>query len=229
MVKYIAPFFVWLFFSCAGEERKMDQPGSLENELSELKSEEIRVFPYESKVDSIIYQSLFAWNEQLIGIASPTNDDIGKRGLRLQLLEMNEDSSLTLINQSSYGYDSRTFFPSFFKISNRKFVLVNTGERESWGNKIMELKDNEFIDMGFIDAATAKSNGSSNAEEAKYRHGNIAEIAQFNEYAGGIEINFIGDSVVLFDDGNGGYDLIRGANQIQYRLLGDQFKLQTNY
>ncbi|MEM7162651.1 MAG: hypothetical protein AAF487_09465 [Bacteroidota bacterium] len=180
---------------------------------------------YESRVDSIIYQNLFEWKDKWVGIAQPVNDEIGKRGLRLQLLKMKPDSSMQLISESSYGYDSRIFYPSFFEIADRTFLLVNTGERESWGNKVIELKDTSFVELGFIDAAILEENVKG--EEYAYRHENIAKAANLIAQNGNISFQFVGDSLIIFDDGKGGYDRKLSCDELTYSISGMQLIMRT--
>ncbi len=213
--------------SCGDPEHKEDSVSTNTDTNAETNMLEIERIDYESKVDSVNYQSLFKWDKNWIGIAEFYNEEKDVNLFSLQLLEMNKDSSLTLISQTERSFDGLVFYPTFFRVSERVFILANTGAMESWGNKIFELKGTEFINMGFIDAASVEPNQDD--DEQEYYHRNIAKNATFTLQDKSIKINFQGDSIVLFDDQKGAYDLILGPEQLEYTLSGDQFTLQTNY
>lgn len=211
-------------FSCQNNRTE-----SLENE-SETETDghnvtELVGINYTSRDDSLTYQAIFNWKDkQWLGIAEPVVPN--RNGLSLQLLEMNEDSTVEVIANSSYGFDSRTFYPSYFQSEERDLLLVNMGERESWGNKIIEIVGQEFKDLGFVDVSKATRN--SKDEEHEHRFDNIAPhcLVSDNEP---ITIRFTCDSLVLFDDLKGAIDTIISADQVKYVLKGDLFQLETKY
>lgn len=211
--------------SCVDERASEGNADADGTSSSESNSIEIPSLDILSRVDSVIYQNVFQLeNGQFLAIAEPMENK--KEGLCLQLLEMKEDSSMNLISHSSYGYDSRIYYPTFFEHEDHTFLLVNTGERESWGNKIIELKGDEFIDRGYVDAAIAIRNEPG--DEYAYRFGNIAEqsIVSDNEP---FTFSFACDSLILFDDKQGALDTILSSKSVRYTLKGDQFKLETIY
>ncbi|NND76894.1 MAG: hypothetical protein HKN39_01765 [Flavobacteriales bacterium] len=225
MERYLSIIFFTLLFSCSTEEdgQKIVLDKEVINDIGN--SIEIPSLDIVSKVDSIFYQNVFQMeNGQYIAIAEPVNDRF--EGLCLQLLEMAYDSSMNVIASSSYGYDSRTYFPTFFKQGKRTFLLVNTGERDSWGNKVMELTNKEFKEFGFIDVAKATRNRPG--EDHEFRHENIARFSILSDNEP-LTLTFTCDSIILFDDQKSALDTLLSSDQVKYVLKEGQLALETKY
>jgi|GEM_PF-6889520 len=154
--------------------------------------------------------------DKWLAVAQPTNEN-NRRGIRMQLMSMNVDSTFSVHTESSPGYDSAKLFPTFFKdAQGRLIILADTGERQSWGQKVYLLNNERFEDLGFLDVGTVAYTEEDGQQILAPT--TIAERVTIEQTKKGLEFRFSGKDLVLFDDGKGNLDTIIDASSICYRL-----------
>lgn len=136
-------------------------------------------------------------------------------GLRLYRYRANADSSADVLAISSAAYDSWTMLPTCFGTSDssRFWVLANFGEKQSWGQKLMQL-DTAFHDIGFLEVTLPTR--TIETDTAYLKRENIAPFTRVNSSADTTVFTFVCDSVHLYDDLQGNNDLIVPASALRY-------------
>ena len=145
-------------------------------------------------------------------------------GLRLYRYRALPDSSAEVLATSAPAYDSWTMLPTFFAADSNStddlWLLVNFGERESWGQKLMRLTGEGFKDCGFLDAALPVR--VTDEEGARTKRGNIAPFARLEFVGDSTWIRFACDSVHLYDDQRGGLDRNVPASTVRFLHAPDE-------
>ena len=219
-------FLVALLVACTSsddhDKSNLDTP-----EEGFLGENAFEVLDFEPNIDSVWYHNIYRIRgNRLLGIAQPIN--ASRKGIRLQILELQQDSSLTLISESAGAFDSYVYLPSFFDVGEEVIMLVNTGYQDTWGNRIVKLMNNGFEELGFIDAGIAIRTTEPNEYDGLFfKFENISECAEFSD--NGKEISFSCDSLVLFDDGKGNINQIIAGEDIKYILKNGVYSLETNF
>lgn len=139
-------------------------------------------------------------------------------GLQLMHYKARPDSSAEVIAISTPAYDSWTMLPTFFLPDQREdmVLLVNFGERQSWGQKVIGFGKEGFTDIGFMDVAVPVT--TEEDEERAYRLENAGPLARVTGNAKDLRITFATDSLFLYDDLRGGTELILPASRVEYRI-----------
>lgn len=138
-------------------------------------------------------------------------------GLRLYRYRARPDSSAQIIAVSAPGYDSWTMLPTFFDVRDmpdRRLILANFGERQSWGQKLMVMNDTNFMDLGFIDAAFPER--VSEEDTTYLKRTNLGPYARMGMTLDTAVFTFACDSVFLYDDLNGRTDVIVPASDLRF-------------
>lgn len=154
-----------------------------------------------------------------LAVAQPLQES-NRRGVRMQLLLADTDTSFRALTESSPGYDSAMLFPTFFVDAHgRHIILADTGERESWGQKVYLLDQGVFTDLGFIDVGLPMQ-GPDNADaDADIIPKNIAPVVRLDlDGKGGIDFRFETEEIILFDDTQGHLDTLVRAKDYLYNL-----------
>lgn len=148
-------------------------------------------------------------------VASPVEETY--EGLRLYRYELGTKDALPVITASSSpGYDSWTLLPTFFQhplLDSAYVILANLGERNSWGQKVMSMKDG-FSDLGFLDVAIPERITEGDSTYTRLR--NIGPETRCIADGAGLEFHFVCDSVHLYDDLRGSLDVVVPAGSLRY-------------
>ncbi|MEX1132617.1 MAG: hypothetical protein WEC15_05285, partial [Flavobacteriales bacterium] len=152
-----------------------------------------------------------------------SNVDETYEGLRLYKYSLVGKEKQPLIHSSSSpGYDSWTLLPTFFmdpRQDSAYIALANTGERNSWGQKVLGMKDG-FTDLGFLDVAVPEWVDEGDTTLLRLR--NIAPYTRCRAEGAGMSFLFECDSVYLYDDLRGGLDIVVPANWLRYTWTPEQ-------
>jgi len=152
-----------------------------------------------------------------------SNVDETYEGLRLYKYSLAGKEKKPLIRSSSSpGYDSWTLLPTFFADplhDSTYIVLANMGERNSWGQKVLSMKD-RFTDLGFMDVAIPEWVEEGDTTLLRLR--NIGPYTRCRAEGEGISFRFECDSIYLYDDLRGSMDIVVPANWLRYTWTPDQ-------
>ena len=135
-------------------------------------------------------------------------------GLRMYHYRFAPDSAVDMLATSKPGYDSWTMLPTFFPAdttADAMWILANIGERESWGQKLVRF-GSRFEDMGFLDAALPERSVEDDTLRLKRR--SIAPSIRVEERNDTTYFRFACDSVFLYDDQAGSYDVVLPAQHV---------------
>lgn len=180
--------------------------------------------------DNVKHDTLLIYTTHALGdgtfMMAARNVDDTREGLRLFLYRPRPDSTADVIAASSPAYDSYTMLPTFFTTGDTAdgtIILTNLGEKQSWGQKVFWLKDGRFTDLGFIDAAQRDRRTEDDSTFNWYV--NIAPRMAVRGAAGRFDFTFRGDSVMLYDDLQGGSEVVLPTSRIAYRYDGTRLLL----
>ena len=149
------------------------------------------------------------------------NAEDKREGLRLVLYKPLPDSSAEVLAVSKPAYDSEVMLPTYFgtaDTSDGTIILANYGGLESWGQNVFWIKDHRFIDLGWLDVA--ERGWKTRMDSLQQWRTNIAPFTAVHGADGQFEFTFSGDSLQLFDDLEGGTEVMFPANRIRYRYDG---------
>lgn len=167
--------------------------------------------------DTLLIQTTFDLGDSTyVMVASNVMENF--EGLRLYRYRFGAGDSVEMMAISPPAYDSWTMLPTFFPLdtlapSDAMWVLANFGEKESWGQKLL-LLDEEFSDMGFLDAALPERVLEDDTLRLKRR--NMAPFMRYSEHGDTAVWLFACDSVFLYDDQDGGQDRVLAAERVRY-------------
>lgn len=177
--------------------------------------------------DNVHHDTLLVYTTHALGdgtfVMAARNVEDTRDGLRLYLYRPRPDSSADVLAASSPAYDSYTMLPTFFATGDTAdgiVILANLGEKQSWGQKVFWLKDRRFQDLGFIDVAQRDQRTEGDSTIA-WRV-SIAPRVQVRGSGGRFDFTFQGDSVQLYDDLQGGLEVMLPAARIAYRFNGQR-------
>lgn len=139
-------------------------------------------------------------------------------GLRLYRYRLNPNGTPEMLTISTPAYDSWTMLPTFFPEepstpSGALWVLANFGEKESWGQKLLRLNQ-DFTDLGFLDVAVPERLVEDDTLRLKRR--SIAPFTRLMRSGDTTTFSFACDSVYLYDDQEGGLDVVLHASRVRY-------------
>ncbi len=167
--------------------------------------------------DTLLVQTSFVLGDgsQLM-VASHVEDTF--EGLRLYRYTLRPDSSVQILAVSSPAYDSWTLLPTFFPLDHTApegalWVMANTGEKESWGQKLM-LLDSAFHDIGFLDMALPER--VTEEDTMRLKRSSIAPFLRLTQQGDTAFWRFACDSVYLYDDQQGQRDRILEAHRVMF-------------
>lgn len=177
--------------------------------------------------DTLLIQVTFDMRDgSYLMVAS--NQETTFEGLRLYRYKLNHDGSPHMLAISSPAYDSWTMLPTFFKAPEEPstyIVLANFGEKQSWGQKVMQLNDAGFTDLCFLDAALPQLVNDADMDTSFVRLANVGPRTRIVTGDGQITFEFAGDSLYLYDDLRGATDRLIEAQRVRYELIGKQLQL----
>lgn len=163
--------------------------------------------------DTLLTQVTFDMGDgSFVMVASNVEETF--EGLRLYHYRLAADSTVNMLAVSKPGYDSWTMLPTFFPADTSggdMWILANIGERESWGQKLMRFGSG-FADMGFLDAALPERVMEDDTLRLKRR--NIGPSMRASEHNDTTYFRFTCDSVFLYDDQAGAYDVVYDAQHV---------------
>lgn len=154
------------------------------------------------------------------------NMEDDREGLRLIQYRPRPDSSAEVLAVSKPAYDSQVMLPTFFVTNDTAdgvIILANYGGLESWGQNVFWLKDHQFKDLGWLDVT--ERGWKTRLDSLQQWRTSIAPRTVVSEADGQFEFTFTTDSVQLFDDLQGGTEVMLPSNRIKYRYDGDQMVL----
>lgn len=137
-------------------------------------------------------------------------------GLRLYRFKPGKQGAVEMMAVSSPGHDSWTLFPTFFEDPSGKgkwIIAANTGDRDSWGQKIYRLSDAGFEDLGFLDVTLPERQ-----DDGMLRLRNVAQHLRCSLEADALRLSFACDSIFLYNDLKGGVDQVLRATSVEYRM-----------
>lgn len=140
-------------------------------------------------------------------------------GLRLYRFKPGNQGAVEMMAVSSPGHDSWTLFPTFFEDPSRKgtwIIAANTGDRDSWGQKVYLLSESGFEDLGFLDVTLPERQ-----DDGTLRLRNVAQHLRCTLEADALRLSFACDSVFLYNDLKGGVDQVLPATSVEYRMGGN--------
>lgn len=138
-------------------------------------------------------------------------------GLRLYKYSLEgKDRSPRIQASSSPGYDSWTLLPTYFEhpLEDSAYILLaNMGERNSWGQKVISMKE-QFADLGFLDVAIPERITEGDSTYIRLR--NIGPETRCTAEGAGLAFEFVCDSLHLYDDLRGNMDIMVPASWVRY-------------
>lgn len=159
-------------------------------------------------------------------VMAAKNVDEKREGLRLILYRPKPDSSAEVLAVSKPAYDSEVMLPTYFTTGDTAdgiIILANYGGLESWGQNAFWLKDHHFIDLGWLDVADR--GWKTRMDSLQQWRSNIAPLTAVHGADGRFEFTFTGDSLQLYDDLQGGTEVMFPASRIKYRYDGHRMEL----
>lgn len=162
-------------------------------------------------------------------VMAAKNKEDTREGLRLYLYEPRRDSTADVLAVSPPAYDSYTMLPTFFATSDPSdgmLILANFGEKETWGQRVLWLKDGRFQDIGWLDVAHREWKVRDDST-VQWRT-NIAPFARVQGANGKFLITFDADSVQLFDDLEGHQEVMLPSARVAYRYDGRHMELMVD-
>lgn len=162
-------------------------------------------------------------------VMAAKNVDEKREGLRLILYTPKPDSSAEVLAVSKPAFDSEVMLPTYFSSGDSAdgiIILANYGGLESWGQNVFWLKDHRFVDLGWLDVADR--GWKTRLDSLQQWRSNIAPLTAVQGTDGQFEFSFTGDSLQLFDDLQGGAEVMFPANRIKYRYDGHRMQLMVD-
>jgi len=178
--------------------------------------------------DTLLIYTTHAMGNGLFVMAARNVEDT-REGLRLYLYRPRPDSSADVLAVSKPAYDSYTMLPTYFTTGDTAdgiIILANYGERESWGQNVFLLKDDQFKDLGWLDVA---ERGWKTQDDSTFQwRDNIAPQVKVKGEDGRFAFTFKGDSVQLYDDLQGHKEVMLPTDHIAYHYDGTQMVLMVD-
>ena len=219
--KHLFFLFVSILLVACGEsadpqDKKVESIEQIE--IPEGSYERISLMPIEDhfELDSILIHNTYELKEGEFMIVSRPSEESFK-GLQMHLYRLQD--SIPIVSSSSVpAYDSWIYLPTFFVSEDQldTLILAELGERESWGCRLLRIEDGQFKDLGFIDVALRDSKFDEELEDDVMVLKTIAPFTNILSVSNGLSITFASDSVHVFDDQNGGLDILYPAAAVRY-------------
>lgn len=172
----------------------------------------------------LVYTTHDLGNGEFVMAAKHADDK--REGLRLILYRPRPDSSAEVLAVSKPAYDSEVMLPTYFSTGDTAdgtVILANYGGLESWGQNVFWLKGHRFIDLGWLDVAYRE--WKTRMDSLQQWRGNIAPRTVVHGADDHFEFSFTGDSLQLYDDLQGGTEVMFPASRVKYRYDGDRMIL----
>lgn len=159
-------------------------------------------------------------------ILAGKNVEDNREGLRLIQYHPRPDSSAEVLAVSKPAYDSQVMLPTYFAsddTADGTIILANYGGVESWGQNVFWLKDHQFTNLGWLDIA--EHGWKTRFDSLQQWRTNIGPKTAVSGADGQFEFAFTTDSLQLFDDLQGGIEVVLPSNRVKYRYDGDEMVL----
>ncbi len=172
----------------------------------------------------LVYTTHALGNGEFVMAAKNVEDK--REGLRLILYRLKPNKSAEVLAVSKPAYDSEVMLPTYFSTGDTAdgiIILANYGGLESWGQNAFWLKDNRFIDLGWLDVADR--GWKTRMDSLQQWRSNIAPLTVVQGVDGQFEFTFTGDSLQLFDDLQGGKEVMFPKDRVKYRYDGHRLEL----
>ncbi len=154
-------------------------------------------------------------------VMAARNVEENREGLRLYLYKPRPDSSAEILAVSKPAYDSEVMLPTFFSTGDTAdgtIILANYGGLESWGQNVFWLVGGHFKDLGWLDVADRTF--KVRMDSLQQWRSTIAPFTNVHGEGGKFDFTFRGDSVLLYDDLQGGREVMLPTSRIRYRYDG---------
>lgn len=149
-----------------------------------------------------------------------------REGLRMYRYRPRPDSTAEVLAVSMPAYDSEVMLPTFFRTNNPAdgvIILANYGAAQSWGQNVFLLKEGEFRVLGWLDVALGSWKQSAEGNQ-RWLLGIGPETKVYGT-ANEFEFIFTSDSVFVYDDLQGGRELMYPSDRVRYRFNGEEMLL----
>lgn len=180
--------------------------------------------------DNVRNDTLLIYTTHALGngtfVMAARNIDDTREGLRLILYRPRPGSSAAVLSTSKPAYDSELMLPTYFATGDTAdgiIILANYGGRDSWGQNVFWLKNGQFTDLGWLDVAERE--WVQLGEDREQRAMNIAPRTKVTGQGGQFIFSFNTDSVLLYDDLQGGLDNLLPAAEVRYVFDGQEMIL----
>ncbi|MEO7081207.1 MAG: hypothetical protein ABIY71_06750 [Flavobacteriales bacterium] len=175
--------------------------------------------------DTLLIYTIHGLRDGTFVLAGKNMED-NREGLRLIQYRPRPDSSAEVLAVSKPAYDSQVMLPTYFvpdDPGDGVLILANYGGLESWGQNVFLLKDHQFTDLGWLDVT--ERGWTTRMDSLQQWRSNIAPKTVVSGADGQFDFTFTTDSVQLFDDLQGGTEVMLPSNRIKYRYDGKQMVL----
>ncbi len=175
--------------------------------------------------DTLLIYTTHGLSDGTFVLAGKNMED-DREGLRLIQYRPLPDSSAEVLAVSKPAYDSQVMLPTYFVTNDTAdgvIILANYGGLESWGQNVFWLKDHQFKDLGWLDVS--ERSWTTRMDSLQQWRTNIAPKTLVSGADGQFEFTFTTDSVQLFDDLQGGSEVMLPSNRIKYRYDGKEMVL----
>ncbi|MBS1568061.1 MAG: hypothetical protein JST45_01335 [Bacteroidetes bacterium] len=175
--------------------------------------------------DNVRNDTLLIYTTHALGngefVMAARNVEETREGLRLYLYKPRADSSADVLAVSKPAYDSEVMLPTYFSTGDTAdgtIILANYGGLESWGQNVFWLKNGHFRDLGWLDVA--ERTFKVRMDSLQQWRTTIAPLTNVNGANGQFDLTFQGDSLMIYDDLQGGREVMLPTSRIRYRYDG---------
>ncbi len=219
--------------ACSSPEQPKSVPGNeaLDSAFADAKTYKLLDLPnLDDNVhnDTLLIYTTHAMGNGLFVMAARNVEDT-REGLRLYLYRPRPDSSADVLAYSKPAYDSAVMLPTYFTTGDTAdgiIILANYGERESWGQNVFLLKNDQIKDLGWLDVA--ERDWKTQDDSTFQWRDNIAPQVKVKGEDGRFAFTFEGDSVQLYDDLQAHKDVMLPTDHIAYHYDGTQMVLMVD-
>lgn len=209
---------VAFLFACTGN-------GPSSNGFASGEYEKIALMPIDDNFeqDTLLLHNTYEMNPgQFMMVARNVEENF--EGLRMFLYKI-KNGAANITATSTGAYDSWIYLPTFFISPDESdtLIMVETGERESWGARLVRLQNGQFEDLGFVDMAARGTKYDELEEQEVMVLKSIVPFTRISGNSDGLVLDFDVD-VHLFDDHKGGLDTLYQKGQVRY-LFSDSLRL----
>lgn len=180
--------------------------------------------------DNVRNDTLLIYTTHALGhgefVMAARNVEETREGLRLFLYKPRPDSSAEVLAVSKPAFDSEVMLPTYFSTGDTAdgiIILANYGGLESWGQNVFWLKDGRFKDLGWLDVA--ERTFKVRMDSLQQWRTTVAPLTTVHGANGQFDFTFQGDSLMVYDDLQGGREVMLPSSRIRYRYDGTSMVL----